>query len=104
MRPGQHLDLVGAFTPEMRESDDEAIRRAEVYVDTLEGAPREGGDIARPLAEGLLTLEEIRGDLFGLCRGSAPARGDPEAITLFKSVGHALEDLVAAELAYGRPE
>ncbi|MEO1193811.1 MAG: ornithine cyclodeaminase family protein [Pseudomonadota bacterium] len=100
LQPGQHLDLVGAFTPEMRESDDRAVQRAEVYVDTLEGAPREGGDIAMPLAAGVLTRDDLRGDLFGLCRGSVPGRQDAEAITLFKSVGHALEDLVAAQLAY----
>ncbi|GAB5470441.1 MAG: ornithine cyclodeaminase family protein [Rhodospirillales bacterium] len=101
LKPGQHLDLVGAFTPEMRESDDEAVRRAELYVDTLEGAPREGGDIALPLADGVIQQDDLRGDLFALCRGEVPGRRAASAITLFKSVGHALEDLVAAELAYG---
>ncbi len=102
LKPGQHLDLVGAFTPEMRESDDEAVRRAEVYVDSLEGAPREGGDIAQPLAAGVLAASDIHADLFTLCCGKATGRHGPAEITLFKSVGHALEDLVAAELALSR--
>ncbi len=102
LQPGQHLDLVGAFTPKMRESDDEAVRRARVYVDTLEGAPREGGDIAQPLAAGVIALDAIQGDLFGLCRGEASGRQGRDEITLFKSVGHALEDLAAAELVEAR--
>lgn len=96
LRPGAHLDLVGAYTPAMREADDEAVRRARVYVDTLEACPREGGDIAQPLKSGALTLEAIQGDLFQLCRGERPGRSTAEEITFFKSVGHALEDLVAA--------
>ncbi len=103
LKPGQHLDLVGAFTPAMRESDDTAVRRAEVFVDSLEGAPREGGDIAQPLADGVIVMDDIRGDLFALCRGEAAGRRSPSDITLFKSVGHALEDLVAAKLAVERP-
>lgn len=99
---GAHLDLVGAFTPKMRESDDTAVKRARVYVDTLEGAPREGGDIAQPLAAGVLTREDLQGDLFGLCRGEAKGRGSAEEITLFKSVGHALEDFAAARLVVER--
>lgn len=99
LRPGQHLDLVGAFTPAMREADDEAVRRSRVFVDSLEGATREGGDIVQPLQSGALTLEAIQGDLFRLCRGEGPGRRGEEEITLFKSVGHALEDLVAAQLA-----
>ncbi len=96
LAPGAHLDLVGAFTPAMREADDEAVRRARVYVDNLEACPREGGDIAQPLKSGVLALDAIQGDLFQLCRGEKPGRGTAEEITFFKSVGHALEDLVAA--------
>jgi len=98
LKPGAHLDLVGAFTPAMREADDEAVRRARVFVDTLEAAPREGGDIAQPLAKGVLTRDAIQGDLFQLCRGERAGRQDPAEITFFKSVGHALEDLAAAVL------
>lgn len=100
LRPGQHLDLVGGFTPAMREADDEAVRRASVYVDTRAGATKEGGDIVQPLASGALTAEGIRGDLYDLCRGTAAGRGDDQEITFFKSVGCALEDLMAAVQVY----
>ena len=99
LREGQHIDLVGAYTPEMRESDDRAVWRARVYVDTRAGALKEAGDIVQPLASGVLTPDVIRGDLYDLVRG-APGRTAPDQITLFKSVGTALEDLAAAQLAY----
>lgn len=102
LRPGQHIDLVGGFTPAMREADDEAVRRAAVYVDTRGGAMKEAGDIVQPLASGALEAEAIKGDLFDLCRGAAAGRADPGAITLFKSVGTALEDLAAAKLVAER--
>lgn len=99
LRAGQHLDMAGGFTPHMRETDDEAIRRARVFIDT-DGATKECGDIIDPLASGALTREAIQGDLFRLCRGQCAGRGTPEEITLFKSVGTALEDLAGAALAY----
>ena len=99
---GSHLDLVGAFTPQMRESDDAAVRRARLYVDTREGALNEAGDILQPLENGVIDRAEILGDLFDLCRGEAPGRRSAGEITLFKSVGTALEDLVAATLAFER--
>lgn len=102
LRPGAHVDLVGAYTPERRESDDEAVRRARVYVDTRAGATKEGGDVVQPLKSGLLKPEDIQGDLLELARGQAKGRATPEEITLFKSVGTALEDLAAAELAVER--
>jgi ornithine cyclodeaminase len=97
LRPGQHLDLIGAFTPQMRETDDLALQRATLFVDTLEGAPKEAGDLAIPLASGAITLADIEADLFALCRGEHNGRASAEEITLFKSVGHAIEDLAAAE-------
>jgi len=95
LRPGTHVDLVGGFTPTMREADDAAIRRARVYVDTRAGATKEAGDIVQPLASGVLTADAIIADLFELTRGEKPGRGDADEITLFKSVGAALEDLAA---------
>jgi alanine dehydrogenase len=95
---GAHLDLVGGFTPAMREADDEAVRRARVWVDTADGGTREGGDIVQPLASGVLARDAIVGDLFGLCRGEVTGRATAGEITLFKSVGTALEDLAAATL------
>lgn len=99
LSPGCHLDLVGGFTPEMREADDEAVRRARLFVDTREGGLGEAGDIVDPLRRGVISAEDIAGDLAQLCRGTVAGRGDDAEITLFKSVGTALEDLAAAELA-----
>ncbi len=101
LHEGQHVDLVGAYTPKMRESDDEAVRRAQVYVDTRAGALKEGGDIVQPLANGTIGESHVIADLYELTRGQRAGRapGDATSITLFKSVGAALEDLAAAELA-----
>ena len=98
LKPGAHLDLIGAFTAEMRESDDEAVRRARIFVDTRDGALSEGGDIIQAIAGGAMAADDIQADLFDLCRGDHPGRGGDDEITLFKSVGTALEDLAAAEL------
>lgn len=103
LRDGQHVDLVGAYTADMRESDDAAVQRAQVFVDTRAGALKEAGDLVQPIAAGRIAMEVIRADLFELARGERPGRrsGDQTGITLFKSVGAALEDLAAAELAFG---
>ena len=102
LKPGAHVDLVGAFSPVMRESDRAAISRASVYVDTRAGATKEAGDIVQAIAEGSLKAENIRGDLFELARGSAKGRASADEITLFKSVGAAIEDLAAAVAVYGK--
>ena len=102
LRPGVHLDLVGAYNPAMREADDAAIARATVYVDTRAGAMAEAGDIVQAIASGALAEGGIAGDLFDLCRGAASGRRSAEEITLFKSVGTAIEDLAAAVLVYER--
>ena len=102
LRPGTHVDLVGAFSPTMRESDDEAIRRARVYVDTRGGALKEAGDIVQAISSGALTEDAIAGDLFQLARGDAAGRRGADEITLFKSVGAALEDLAAAIYVSGK--
>jgi ornithine cyclodeaminase len=98
LQPGQHVDLVGGFTPEMREADDEAVARSRVFVDTVEGAMAEAGDIVQPIAGGALREDDITGDLFDLARGDRAGRRYYDQITLFKSVGTALEDLAAAQL------
>ncbi len=100
LRPGTHVDLVGAFSPSMRESDDEAIRRARVYVDTRAGATKEAGDIVQALASGALTADGIVADLHELARGQKRGRGSADEITLFKSVGAAIEDLAAGIAVY----
>jgi len=100
LKPGSHLDLIGAFKPTMRETDDRAVSRASIFVDTREGALSEGGDIVQPLRAGVITAEAIRADLFELARGKHTGRTSPDEITLFKSVGAALEDLAGAVLAF----
>lgn len=100
LKPGSHLDLVGAFKPTMRESDDEAVSRARVFVDTREGATKEAGDIVQALASGALAEDGIEADLFDLTRGTHAVLRQADDITLFKSVGAALEDLAAAILAF----
>ena len=95
LKPGQHLDLVGAYRPDIRESDDESVSRSSVFIDH-EGAMKEGGDVVIPLNNGTLAKSEIKADLFELCSGSKIGRTSKEEITWFKSVGHALEDLAGA--------
>ncbi len=94
LRPGQHLDLVGAFNVSMREADDEALRRAHIFIDT-DAALTEGGDVAAGIRGGVIDRSAIIASLPTLCRG-APGRRTAEEITLFKSVGAAIEDLAAA--------
>jgi ornithine cyclodeaminase len=100
LRPGTHLDLVGAYKADMRESDDEAVRCSTLFVDTRGGAMTEGGDIIQPLRSGLISEADIAADLYDLCRGTHVGRKSEDEITLFKSVGAAIEDLAAARLAY----
>lgn len=100
LQPGQHLDLIGSFKKHMREADDSAIVKSRLYVDTLYGALHESGELGIPLQKGLITADDVQGDLPGLCRGKDKGRGDAREITLFKSVGMAIEDLAAAILVY----
>ncbi len=99
LRPGTHVDLVGNFAPTAREADDAVMRRATVFVDTP-AALKTGGDLVTALANGTLRETDIAGDLFDLTRGAHPGRRDAEEITLFKSVGAAIEDLAAARLVW----
>jgi alanine dehydrogenase len=98
LKPGSHVDLVGSFTPSTREADDEAVRRARIFVDTFEGALAEAGDLVDPIARGVIGRERVEAELADLVRGRVAGRQTVEEITLFKSVGTALEDLAAAWL------
>ncbi|HYM47043.1 MAG TPA: ornithine cyclodeaminase family protein [Burkholderiaceae bacterium] len=98
LRPGTHVDLVGAFKRNMREVDDAAVFRSRVYVDTYAGALAEAADIIEPIERGVIAREDVRGELAELVSGTARGRGDAGEITLFKSVGTAIEDLAAAQL------
>jgi len=100
LKPGAHLDLVGGYTPAMREADDAAVRRASLFVDTRTGGLKEAGDIVDPIKRGIITQSDVKADLFDLARGVHPGRASPDEITLFKSVGTALEDLAAAMLVW----
>ena len=102
LKPGAHLDLVGAFNPGMRESDDAAVLRSTLFVDTREGALHEAGDLVQPIRAGLIGPEAIAADLRELCLGLHSGRTSTDEITLFKSVGASLEDLAAAVLVYER--
>ncbi len=104
LAPGCHLDLVGGFTPAMREADDAAVARCRLFVDTRAGALAEAGDLTQPIRSGVIAETNIVGDLFELARGDQTGRRSLEEVTLFKSVGTALEDLAAAELAFQRAE
>lgn len=102
VRPGTHVDLVGAFRPEMRESDGALLARARLVVDTRAGALAEAGDVVQAIAEGAITPAAIHAELAELCRGTHPGRATAEEVTVFKSVGWAGEDLAAAILAQAR--
>lgn len=100
LSPGSHLDLIGSFTPTMREADDDCFADASLYVDTDE-ALRKSGDLLGPLSRGVFSAADVRGTLADLARGDAAGRVSTDERTVFKSVGTALEDLAAAVLAYG---
>lgn len=102
LKPGAHLDLVGGYTPAMREADDAAVTRASLFVDTRAGALKEAGDVVDPIRRGVIAETAVKADLFDLCRGRHAGRTSAEEITLFKSVGTAIEDLAAAMLVWRR--
>ena len=97
LKAGQHVDLVGAYKPNMREADDELIKIVDIYIDT-NMAKKETGDIKIPLDSKIICDEDIKADLFQLTKEEKSGRTSDSSITLFKSVGHGLEDLAAAKL------
>ena len=99
LRPGTHLDLIGSFTPQMREADAECFARCRVFVDTEEALAK-SGDVLEAIAAGAFDADRLQGTLAGLCRGTRGGRGSAAERTLFKAVGSALEDLAAAELVF----
>ncbi len=102
VKPGAHVDLVGAFNPSLRESDDALMARASLFVDTRGGALAEAGDILQAIQSGAIDESAIAADLAELCRGDHPGRTQADEVTVFKSVGAAIEDLVAANLVLDR--
>ena len=100
VKPGTHLDLVGGFRPDMREADDALIRHARLFVDTFEGTLAEAGDFIQPMQQGLITRDALCAELADLSTQRHLGRMTTHEITLFKSVGTAIEDLCAATLAW----
>lgn len=96
LKPGVHLDLVGGFTPDMRECDDEAVRRARLFADSFRFAVDEPGDLGDPLKRGVIARDKIEADLFGLCRGTCAVNRKEDDITLFKNAGGGHLDLFTA--------
>lgn len=101
LAPGTHVNAVGAYTPETRELDGEAVRRARVVVETREVAMAEAGDLLIPIREGIVGVDHVAADLAELVAG-APVRRSPRDVTVFVSVGVAFEDLVVARAAVER--
>jgi ornithine cyclodeaminase len=101
LRQGQHIDLVGSFKKDMREADSDTITKSRVFIDTP-AALTGTGDIIVPIEEGVLTENDIQANLFDLCNLSKTGRVSDNEITLFKSVGHALEDLIAAKYFFDK--
>ena len=97
--PGTHVDLVGAYSPTMSEADTELVGKAnQVFIDTVEGARDEAGDLIQAVEAGTFSFDDIAGDLYRMSSQESSLRNNPDEITLFKSVGTALEDLAAAQL------
>lgn len=102
LQPGQHVDLIGSYRPDMHEVDALALERASLFVDTRQGVLAEAGEFIDALADGSISDGDLIADLAALTAGLHPGRTASDEITLFKSVGTALEDLVAAKLAVAR--
>lgn len=100
LKPGVHLDLVGGYTPETREADDEAARRALVFVDRRESAFCGVGDILQPIANGVISEIDVLGDLYDLVGGTVAGRRSPDDITFFKNAGGGHLDLMTSEVVF----
>lgn len=99
IRPGTHVDLVGAYTPTMREGDDTLLQRCELFVDYRGSTIGEIGELIDPMARGVITEADILADLYALARADHPGRSGPEAITVYKNGGGAHLDLMTAHCA-----
>lgn len=99
LKPGVHISAIGAYTPEMQEVPAETVRRAKVVVDSRPAALAEAGDLIQPLRQGLIREEHLYAELGEIVLGRKAGRQSPEEITLFKSVGVAVQDVLAAQLA-----
>lgn len=99
VKPGTHINAIGAYTPEMQELPPEIVAKATVVVDAVDAVLEEAGDLIKPLQSGLITREHVSRELGQVVAGTAPARTSPDEITLFKSVGNAIQDVVVGRFA-----
>jgi ornithine cyclodeaminase len=104
LQPGTHINAIGAFTPAMQEVDTETVRRSLVVVDSREAAMAEAGDLIIPIQQGAISADWIRAEIGEIVAGVKPGRTNPEQITLFKSVGVAVQDAAAAARALQRAQ
>jgi len=102
LAPGTHLDLVGGYSPDTREADDEAARRSRIFVDRHESAFAGVGDILQPVASGAIREHQVLGDLYDLVGKVVPGRRSEQEITMFKNAGGGHLDLMTAELVLQR--
>jgi ornithine cyclodeaminase/alanine dehydrogenase-like protein (mu-crystallin family) len=102
LQPGVHINGVGAHTPDTRELAGEVVAKARVVVDSREAALKEAGDLLAPVATGLVSAEQLSDELGEVITGAKPGRTSPDQITLYKSVGIALQDMAVAKLVYDR--
>jgi ornithine cyclodeaminase len=104
LKPGVHINAIGSYTPEMQEVPSETIARALVVVDSISATLAETGDLIRPINEGVFTQEHIYAELGEIAQGNKPGRKNAAQITYFKSVGIAVQDVLAAQLALSNSE
>ena len=100
IREGTHTDFIGNHHADKRECDTDLVAKSKIYVDSRDNCFREAGEILVPIAEGAITAESVAGELTEMCTGKVPLRESDNEITLFKSIGMALSDLVGATSAY----
>ncbi len=100
LQPGTHVDLIGAFTPEMREADDDCLRRASIFVDSRETTIHHIGELMIPLAAGVISESDIKADFTDLCQNRHSGRQNDEEITLFKNGGGGHLDLMIARILH----
>jgi alanine dehydrogenase len=102
VRPGTHVDLVGAYRPDMREADDDLLVRARVFVDSRETTMAENGELAIPLAAGVITTDDVLGDHYELATGAVAGRVSDDDVTVFKNGGGGHLDLMTAQFVLDR--
>ena len=102
VRPGTHVNIGGAFLPTSREIDDAVIQRAALYVDSLDSCLQRSGDIVIPLGSDAIDREAIRGEIGGVLAGTVPGRQSDDEITVFKTLGNAVQDIVLAKRVFER--